>query len=308
MTKPWLKFYPADWRADPRLRMCTLAARGLWIDLISYMHEGQPYGHLTIDGVQPALNDIAALVARPVTDVRKALAELEAKQVFSRAESGAIYSRRMVRDNEKAIANVINGYEGGNPNVERGTVPKTERVRPYKRTDAPNKTKRIWDKSNGRCHWCGVDLVWEGTGVEANLFHVDHVVAVKDGGTNDEANLVAAGVMCNRKRTGLGSATCAEAMEVIVGNNSDTKAHIPEPRSQNQKESLSKDFGKLKRDETPPRHGLSTSKGGGRVYIEKGTADWESYAEDYRSVHGVEPNANEHGGKWFKTAGEASAA
>ena len=53
MTKPWLKFYPADWRADPRLRMCSLAARGLWIELMSYMHEGEPYGHLTIDGVPP---------------------------------------------------------------------------------------------------------------------------------------------------------------------------------------------------------------------------------------------------------------
>lgn len=117
MSKPWMKFYPADWRADPRLRMCSLAARGLWIDLMSYMHEGRPYGYLTIDSVVPDVTNIAALVARPVSEVRKALIELEAKQVFSRAENGAIYSRRMVRDKAKAEADAANGKGGGNPNL-----------------------------------------------------------------------------------------------------------------------------------------------------------------------------------------------
>jgi hypothetical protein len=102
MTKPWLKFYPADWRADPRLRMCSLAARGLWIDLMSYMHEGEPYGHLTIDGVPPPTSGISALVGRPLNEVIKALAELEARNVFDRAPNGAIVSRRMVRDHDRS--------------------------------------------------------------------------------------------------------------------------------------------------------------------------------------------------------------
>ena len=69
---------------------------------MSYMHEGEPYGHLTIDGTVPNLQGIASLVARPVSEVRKALDELESRQVFSRSESGAIFSRRMVRDNERS--------------------------------------------------------------------------------------------------------------------------------------------------------------------------------------------------------------
>ena len=87
---PYIKFYCADWRADPRLRVCSLAARGLWIDMMTYMHEGEPYGHMTIDGKQPNLPDIAALVARPIKEVRIALNELETRNVFSRDESGAI--------------------------------------------------------------------------------------------------------------------------------------------------------------------------------------------------------------------------
>jgi hypothetical protein len=117
MARPWMKFYPVDWRADPRLRMCSLAARGLWIDLMTYMHEGEPYGHLTIDGVPPPANGIAALVGRPVNEVGKALAELEARGVFDRAENGAIVSRRMVRDKAKDERDRANGKGGGNPKL-----------------------------------------------------------------------------------------------------------------------------------------------------------------------------------------------
>ncbi len=102
MNRPWLKFFPSDWRSDPRLRMCSLAARGLWIDLLCYMHEGEPYGYLTIDGAAPSLEAIAALLGRPPREVAKALAELEARRVFDRAENDAIVSRRLVRDNQRA--------------------------------------------------------------------------------------------------------------------------------------------------------------------------------------------------------------
>lgn len=55
-----------------------------------------------------------------------------------------------------------------------------------------------------------------------------------------------------------------------------------------------------------PRHCATTTKGGGRVYIVKGTSEWEAYAADYRAARGEEPNANQHGGRWFKQMGEAN--
>ena len=30
---PWLKFYPSDWRADIALRVCSIAARGLYFEM-----------------------------------------------------------------------------------------------------------------------------------------------------------------------------------------------------------------------------------------------------------------------------------
>jgi hypothetical protein len=114
--QPYMKWYPSDWRADPGVRMCSLAARGLWIELIGYMHEGEPYGYLTVSGVSPSIDDIAALVGRPLSEVRKAMTELEQRQIFSR-DAGTIFSRRLVRDKAKADKDRENGKGGGNPHL-----------------------------------------------------------------------------------------------------------------------------------------------------------------------------------------------
>ena len=53
-----------------------------------------------------------------------------------------------------------------------------------------------------------------------------------------------------------------------------------------------------------PRHCATTSKAGGRVYVVKGSPEWEAYANDYRAARGSEPQVNSAGGRWFKTLGE----
>jgi hypothetical protein len=120
MKYPWFKFYPTDWRADPLLRRCSLAARGLWIELVAVMHESAEYGHL-----DPSLTerDIALLVGAPLKTVRSALAELEMNRVFDRGEKGEIVSRRMVRDHAKALKDRENGKKGGHPGIKHGVNP-----------------------------------------------------------------------------------------------------------------------------------------------------------------------------------------
>jgi hypothetical protein len=124
--QPWLKWYPADWRADPRLRMCSAAARGVWIDLLGYMHEAEPYGHLVIAGHKPTTQELAALIGLPVPVVAKALEELARREVFSVDSEGRIYSRRMVRDKEKADRDRENGKGGGNPKLRAAGKPENE--------------------------------------------------------------------------------------------------------------------------------------------------------------------------------------
>lgn len=121
--RPWMKWYPADWRADPKLRMCSLAARGLWADLIALMHEAEPYGHLLINGKAPTSAQLANLVGCGGSkEVDRLLAELSDADVFSRNEAGTIYSRRMVRDREKEDRDRLNGKGGGNPKISAPVI------------------------------------------------------------------------------------------------------------------------------------------------------------------------------------------
>jgi hypothetical protein len=120
---PWMKFYPSDWRADPALRMCSLAARGLWIEMLSLMHQADPRGSLLINGNTIDTKQLANLCGTSPRETIALLNELEAAGVFSRAVDGTIFSRRMKRDDEKAEKDKANGKLGGNPRLNVGVTP-----------------------------------------------------------------------------------------------------------------------------------------------------------------------------------------
>lgn len=117
MSDPWLKFYPTDWRSDPKLRMCGLAARGLWIEMISIMHEATPYGHLLVSGLAPTDAQLAVLAGTSPDQIPALRGELEAAGVFSRTREGVIFSRRMTRVAKKSAIARKNGKNGGNPTL-----------------------------------------------------------------------------------------------------------------------------------------------------------------------------------------------
>lgn len=110
--RPAFQFYPGDWRTDPGLRLCSLLARGLWIEMMAIMHEGEPYGHLTAQG-RPISDDmLARLVGETPAAVKRAIKDLSENGVFSRTDEGIIFSRRMVRDERVREARAAGGPEG----------------------------------------------------------------------------------------------------------------------------------------------------------------------------------------------------
>lgn len=115
--QPWLRFYTADWRGDAGLRAVGFAARGLWMDMLSLMHEAVPYGHLVANERAIDAARLAARIGGSAREVHQLLGMLEAEGVFSRTADGTIYSRRMVRDFEKAERDRLNGKTGGNPAI-----------------------------------------------------------------------------------------------------------------------------------------------------------------------------------------------
>lgn len=199
----WSKFWWRDWSGEMALRMCSLAARGFWMELLCVMHEGTPTGYLTINGRAATHRQMASWAGCSEREAKRYEAELEAAQVFSRTEAGVIYCRRMAREAEaEAEARETwraYGETGGNPKIARGTVPKQDRQRPYRRSDSPQKTERIFQRDGGCCHWCKVPLDRDNPR-HPHFFHVDHIVAVRDGGGVDEHNLVASCQRCNMER------------------------------------------------------------------------------------------------------------
>lgn len=110
--RPAFQFYPGDWRRDPALRVCSLAARGLWIEIMCIAHECEPYGVLAVNGKAMTAAQIARHVGEPQKVVESLLAELEDAGVFSRDEEGRIFSRRMVRDERVRAARKAGGEAG----------------------------------------------------------------------------------------------------------------------------------------------------------------------------------------------------
>lgn len=136
MKRPAFQFYPADWKKDPALSLCSIAARGLWIEIMCIAHESEQYGYLVINGKAMSTAQIARLVGDSPAAVKKALDELEAAGVPSRDERGALYSRRMVKDEalrnvradggkggkEHGIKGAEHGHKGGRPRKGRGVI------------------------------------------------------------------------------------------------------------------------------------------------------------------------------------------
>lgn len=100
--RPALQFYPNDWRSEPSLQMCSLAARGLWIEMLCIMFKGMPRGTLTANGRPIDTMGLARLVGANEEEIEKLLQELEENKVFSRLDSDTIINRRMYQKDWKA--------------------------------------------------------------------------------------------------------------------------------------------------------------------------------------------------------------
>jgi hypothetical protein len=122
----WSKWWWADHRGDPAVRMCGLAARGLWIELQALMF---PSGYLLVNDKQPTARQIAGLVGAALKEIEQLLAELEAAGVFSRTAAGTIYCRRMVRDAAASDAgreHIAKRWNRGDPNSPPNRGPNRE--------------------------------------------------------------------------------------------------------------------------------------------------------------------------------------
>ncbi len=110
---PFMKFFPRDWMGDDKLRLCSVAARGLWIDMLCLMHSAPRRGYLqTVTGTPLPLEQVARMAGCSTDEASRLMQELIDSGVCDCTEHGQIYSRRMVREAGISKVRSANGRMG----------------------------------------------------------------------------------------------------------------------------------------------------------------------------------------------------
>ena len=112
------------WREDTKL--LSFAARGFWLELLLTMHQSPEYGRLIVGDVRISADDvtgIARLLRSNWNQSKSLLSELSSRGLFSVADDGTMYCRRMVRYEEKRQRLRDIGSLGGNPALKKASVP-----------------------------------------------------------------------------------------------------------------------------------------------------------------------------------------
>lgn len=168
----YMKFYPKDWMADERLRHISLAAKGLWFNLICLMHIANRDGRLFAPNGSPyTIEDIANRLRLPVEEARTLVGELLENKVMAKDKAGVFCNRSMAK--------------------------KFKREKPTTRKFISKRLRfKILARDNFTCRYCG------GKAPDVQLV-LDHVLPVSIGGETTESNLMTSCEDCNAGKSDL---------------------------------------------------------------------------------------------------------
>ncbi len=122
MKWPFIKFYPRDWLGDTELRMCSLGARGYWMECLCIMHSAKRRGFMeSPQGVPLDEKQRSRLTGTFIDDLYRYESELLEHGVPSvDEETGVWYCRRMVKETAKSEKCSASGKKGGgNPSLNK---------------------------------------------------------------------------------------------------------------------------------------------------------------------------------------------
>jgi hypothetical protein len=86
--------------------------------MICFMHEGNPYGYLKVGEKVILPANLARMCGLTTEEVEGWLTELKEAGVYEVDEEGAIFSRRMIRDENLRAVRAAGGKLGGNPKLK----------------------------------------------------------------------------------------------------------------------------------------------------------------------------------------------
>ena len=128
---PAFQFYPGDWRKDMGVQSLSFHDRGVWWEMLCLMHESERRGVLVLNGTAMGEEILARLLGLDKQILTTALTNLLTSGVASREQdTGAIYSRRMVKDEKLRKVRAESGKKGGNPALLNQTYNQTAKQNP----------------------------------------------------------------------------------------------------------------------------------------------------------------------------------
>lgn len=105
MKLPWAKWFFADWLNDPQLSKCSPATRGVWVDLLGAMHNGDRSGQLC--GTAEELSRLARCSAVEIVQSLTQLDTTGAATVTVRNGYYTVTNRRLAREYRERELNTL---------------------------------------------------------------------------------------------------------------------------------------------------------------------------------------------------------
>lgn len=113
---PAIQFYPGDWKKDIGVQSLSFHDRGVWFEILLLMHESEQRGILILNGQAMSEDALSRIIGLDKQNLTTTLTNLLTYGVASRDDAtGALMSRRMVRDENLRKVRQESGKLGGNP-------------------------------------------------------------------------------------------------------------------------------------------------------------------------------------------------
>jgi len=167
MKLPAFQFYPADWRKDPGIQALSRHDQSVWFDILCLMHESEERGVLLLAGKPMPVDALGHILRLDKQEVNQILSTLLTYGVASkREEDGAIYNRRMVRDERLIQIRREAGKKGGNPNLVKQN-PKQKQTTQVKQKTTPSSSSSSSSSTTVNNKYTTVEtpaIAWSSTG------------------------------------------------------------------------------------------------------------------------------------------------
>jgi len=143
----WFKFDAETWLSDPKLRLVSYRAKGIWIHLICLCHLSERYGYLVINKQKMCKETVRQLLNLSRTDTIH-LQQLIDNGILRQDKDGFFYCHKLLKDKDLEERQREFGKKGGNPSLNPTLNPSLKPEREKESESEKTKNNNLIDIKN----------------------------------------------------------------------------------------------------------------------------------------------------------------